>query len=431
MNTKLLLLLATVLSMSIAQGKAPLKEKTIHPNSQNSLQKMLGLNFAPVQLKSAAIESSSAVQKLENSMDYTWHESDWHESGTTIYTYNTLGQIIESIEGYNNGESFAYDYKYTYTYKSNGNMASEVYYKKDSTVWTKDEEVTYAYDNNNNLTTYIYYYEDDEGKWGASYKVTYTYNSSNQPTEGVAYDFLGEDEIPSERVLFSYTNQILSTTRFYEMDTEWLLIDSAAHTSSGDRITEEIWYEMGDNGFVPYDKYTFSYDQNGNPTRDESYNYNTETANNWVISYRANYSYDLSFNFEDLLTIPKGYHYPEHTEYIVNMPLMVESYYSSEGSTSLEKSYKTVYNYSDFSAALNDISVSQVEIFPNPASEYIRFKTQKDHFTFLLFDIQGREVLNSKVSNTREIAINSISKGLYIYHIIDGQNTERGELMIK
>lgn len=62
---------------------------------------------------------------------------------------------------------------------------------------------------------------------------------------------------------------------------------------------------------------------------------------------------------------------------------------------------------------------NEIVVYPNPGGDRLSLRTEMERFTFQLFDMQGRLLLERQ--NEKEISTNELSSGLYLYKIIDRQ----------
>lgn len=79
-----------------------------------------------------------------------------------------------------------------------------------------------------------------------------------------------------------------------------------------------------------------------------------------------------------------------------------------------------------------DTSIEGLSFYPNPVSNgkiYITSKTGGDK-EVSIFDVLGKKVLQATL-NTKELNISSISPGVYIIKIREGDATATRKLMIK
>ena len=85
--------------------------------------------------------------------------------------------------------------------------------------------------------------------------------------------------------------------------------------------------------------------------------------------------------------------------------------------------------------SLSDINVSNFSVYPNPSEHTINIKLNGESFPerYLIFDINGRVILNKIVSSESDLAINieSIDSGIYFLNIISNGREENVKFIVK
>ncbi len=78
---------------------------------------------------------------------------------------------------------------------------------------------------------------------------------------------------------------------------------------------------------------------------------------------------------------------------------------------------KTIYSTVDFSVNTNEISESEIKIYPNPASDYFYVNIIKK-YNIQIFDLTGNLIFTKNNCNKNSaININSLNKGIYVVRI--------------
>jgi len=74
-----------------------------------------------------------------------------------------------------------------------------------------------------------------------------------------------------------------------------------------------------------------------------------------------------------------------------------------------------------------------INVYPNPASDNIIFNI--DHITGVtnieIFDIMGKKVMEQKLPDNKQIQINNLPQGIYIFQIINNENKFTGRIIIR
>jgi hypothetical protein len=65
----------------------------------------------------------------------------------------------------------------------------------------------------------------------------------------------------------------------------------------------------------------------------------------------------------------------------------------------------------------------QINVYPNPATNYFRLKNGEDVHTVLIYNIVGRQVKRFNVNSTQDrFTIQDLNKGMYVVRLFDDSN---------
>ena len=144
----------------------------------------------------------------------------------------------------------------------------------------------------------------------------------------------------------------------------------------------------------------------------------SESDNNgniyFAISDRvANDPYGINFikysngNFENLEKIDTGTHFEFYLEmsfdnnnvpYVTYKPLIIGNSHIKKFTTQLD---------------INDFIINNIEVFPNPTSNYITINKLSSPRSYAIYDISGKLVSSGELSNNEKIDLTSLRKGIY------------------
>jgi hypothetical protein len=81
---------------------------------------------------------------------------------------------------------------------------------------------------------------------------------------------------------------------------------------------------------------------------------------------------------------------------------------------------------------IENIDASSIAIYPNPATDniYITLPENIHTATFMLYDMQGKELIHQEVSNQETILVNNLATGIYIYNIKTNKENQTGKIRI-
>jgi hypothetical protein len=168
------------------------------------------------------------------------------------------------------------------------------------------------------------------------------------------------------------------------------------------------------------------------------YNWN-DTTSQWVFSGKTEEVFDSNGNLIlsdwsqwNLTTGQWVDGQKIEVSYDVNGYCTFQSYNQWDVSTGLMISgWNTTNYYSEFTF-IPGIPENRINVYPNPASEYIVFFVTdiSDKATIELFDNQGKKVLDQKLAFTGQISISHLAKGIYLYRIQNSGKIYKGKIII-
>ena len=86
-----------------------------------------------------------------------------------------------------------------------------------------------------------------------------------------------------------------------------------------------------------------------------------------------------------------------------------------------------------FPASVSSLNPNFIKVFPNPTEEYFTVTTpyKIDNYKIELFNITGQNILSEKLfSESTKIDISNLSKGVYIYNILNGNKLEKSDKLL-
>jgi hypothetical protein len=368
--------------------------------------------------------------------------------------------------------SWLSDYIEKYQYDSYGNITSEtdLNWSAVKLKWVEDSKDESVYDNNGNRTLYTtYYWNSSTVKWAPLYRNEYFFTPDGK------IDFYIESYrdgganlwVNNRKFEYSYDagGNLVLYSEFSRSGNSWLSVEKQAYTNdaNGNR-TSQInyhWDEAISEWFF-YFKMENLYDENGYLTKQTESNYNQNTAS-WSFSYKLEPSRDLNGN----VTLINSYLWDLNTsqwipylkmEYTfdnswLKADLIIPFYYyaDKESFTHLLTQQKT-YLYNNLSTAwtldsresfyysqqiisntIDNNIQNSINIYPNPASDYVSFTGSKDEesFNFVLYDLQGKTVKSQMVSFNTPFSVQFLTKGLYLYRFTNNCTVFSGKLQVK
>ena len=346
---------------------------------------------------------------LMSETDFVWDEnsSQWIEDYKVEYTYDANGNQISETYSYWMESQWIYEDKYEATYDANGKLILEIEYFWVSGQWTNSLKLEHTYDADGNRTSrIIFMWNESANQWVEYYKTDYTYDTNNYLTL-------------SETFLWTTSSN------------QWLyyLKNEYTYDANGNQMTDI--YSTWDQNTVQWEysyKKEYSYDANGNRTSKIKYNW-SDNASEWKNDEKTDFSYDLSINLADL--IMPYWRYAD--AFYSNMYLEEINYTWDETNTEWDPGLKVNAYYSESSIGVNELCINNLTLYPNPASGIVNidFVTRQGETVFELFDMQGKNLISRIVSANKEINLEHLNSGIYIYSITTDGKVENGKLIIR
>ncbi len=457
MSTKpiLALFISFLISCSLAftQDKININNLIVpdasYPNAKDLINAQAG---EPSTLKSKQFTFASNQLSPDSIIFYNYSsETDSVLSSKTTYSYNINGNpsltILYSWDSANNkwinqskGEQTFDDNDnlityYSYSWDSetsnwinennseheydgyNNETLQTIYLRKASTNEWLVQKNAFQYDENNNLIAMTSFKLKNDN-WVELSKTATSYNSDNQLISKTYYNWNSTSGNLLESRMEEYSYESNSNTTFisyYNWDTEsndWLLSQEMKSTDSyntNDDLILKLKYAWDNtlNTWQLTEKYEYSYDDFGNLISD-IYIWQVPGTDDWLGGIRKEYRFDNSYN-----------------------QILYAGYYWNGETKDWDISHKSFYCYVTLTTSSNDFIVSHMNIYPNPVSDYITINLPKESSTgtLELYNIQGKKVFSTDISNSKPICLDGIEAGIYLYSLtVDGQK-QTGKLV--
>lgn len=309
---------------------------------------------------------------------FVWVDPKWQQSYKITYTYNTNNQVIEKIEQLWRDSQYVNSEKTTYTYA-------------------------------NNLVTQILGQDWTNGLWINSYRTTLTYNNNNQLLFFVIQDWTGTQWINKFKDDLTYTEDKLTGVSSEEwVNTKWVVSNTSSftYTSNNNIMTQVINLSTGGKEMIDY-----VLDPNGNRIR------RTRSFNGAERSKRE-YNYDTSallssiyHPFKDKIGIDYVYEDFPHIHKITDITFFF--YNTSMGFTI---AYRTIYDYDNqITLKVQDFeSVNNINIYPNPSSDFILINGLHKTETVKVYNLSGKVIMKKNVDPGQRIDVQGLISGVYL-----------------
>jgi hypothetical protein len=392
-------------------------------------------------------------QKLDSTIAELWNVSDWTFSNRKKYSYSTVG-LTTTVIGLKNlfpkdvGHPWANNDKTETTVDISGNITQYVSYTWNliSSLWVGSAKTEYVYTGSNLTKISTYIWNTGTSQWVGISKTENTYSGANIITE-INYTWDNTLPIPDwvnstktentyaggvltsdltynwnktlsiwgiamEKTEYAYTGGNLTTVTMSTWDTNtsaWVLSSKADYTYTNGRITLGIMSTWVTSQWVNSGKYEYTYDGSSRLVQYIASSWDTG-GSVWVGLLQTFITYG--------------------TQGALNYSVSIGYTWDAVGGLWLSQTRTTNW-YSDLATSIDKIPEKGLNVYPNPVKEFIVFDLPdiSGSATVIIFDMQGKKVLEQQLSGNKQIAVNNLPKGMYVYKIISNGVTYSGKLL--
>lgn len=344
---------------------------------------------------------------------------------------------------------------------------STIYQRLDSVILIgANEKIEYYYDESGLNTSMIHFnWSNDSMKYLPDEKYEYSYYADNFCKEQLKYDWHNDSFRLLTKTTFSYdANNQLLLKKYYSAPTNWDLIIKTDYVNKYDdkgRLIETKLYEnRKSQPDIKEYKYEYSYSPNGNLS--SIFYYDLAISPYGVPDFKG----DFIYNENGILTYNEYYYrdggvgysnwrnnikedFNLNFEYSINQILTPYDYYSNRFllPTDFNISYMiTELNHEDLTGnadylkrfyysemvvtGINQNVISEISIYPNPATDYLTIATGLNESTISLFNQTGKEIISKNVSGNYKIPVSHYPAGLYLLRVESGNGKVQTEKII-
>jgi len=353
-------------------------------------------------------------------------------------------------------------YKTTQTFDAQKNMTMQTKMRYDNNLkqWVGDGKLVNSFDISGNITQKTTYNWDITKKeWVYKEKYEYQFNSKGiqilmAHSLYAADKFYLKDKIET---VFDNAGQIIRHSTWGSGSANKAPSGNLQYTCvyEKNRAQNLIYYawDFVKNEFVNSSKYEYFYDDNGIRSKYNYYTWNTLSSSfelnsktdfsslnngNLVISTNTSFRQDNWTNFSknekeyNNVYTKEQLFYPSQYEGFFDHMFLSDTQFKWDGTWKKTNQTRYYFSKADFTAVINN-EQTILKVYPNPASDLITvqlFNSDKSG-TIELFDNTGKKVISEIVRNTKQLDINHIPPGLYIYRIKLNQEIKTGKIIIQ
>lgn len=382
---------------------------------------------------------------INNEVDFSSMQMKPHSR--ELISYNMQGKLSEyQLEYWDDMASmWIPDYLEEYEYNTAGKVSDVFfsYYDDLSSTWMFDSKVEYEYNTSGLLDKILHYYWGHPGQWDISFKEEYTWDAANRISDILTswWDDFAQKFEPDTRDEYTYhtsgkVGEIL--TSIYDNSTMLWTADMKEEydydASANNILYNSSFYDDYNMIWVPSERIEKTFASNNN-LLSEVLLYYDEMISQWELYDSTTYAYNDNFPYNDLL-LPFYYDDEyEMREYYNHMVTQLQLYYYDDIIYQWEHYGRINLYWSLHTIGIEEQKPSTVRIFPNPATANINFELsgiQHGAVTVELYDMQGRRVLASGITDGSSVDVSTIGRGVYIYRIISESSIiHQGKVVIQ
>lgn len=315
-----------------------------------------------------------------------------------------------------------------------------VYYEFDETVnkWLPDYKYEVTYKNDSLMIMQeIFVWDSEIDDWFKIARGENEYNAAGQPTFEIFFEAFYFDELKYEyKQIYDYDengNRTLSESYSWDKENEMWVGDYkqvSGYDENSNRILIESydWDEENEMWVGDY-KSTRTYHADGNWLTYYLYNWDTEN-NDWVLRNADERIYDYNYTVDDLI-LPYEQWY--HWGYYHHMWLEeIRKLWDEE--VGFEERKRIHYYSEQLITSTVELNLSNVKVFPNPASDNITitWDNKYSELELRIYDAGGRLLIDKLINKHEAISVNKLQSGLYLYQLSnDNELVSNGKISVK
>jgi hypothetical protein len=387
----------------------------------------------------------------------------------TSFTYDSAGnnKMLNSLRWIDSTEQWLYERQYTNFFDKKNNQTSEEIY-----VWDQlDEELKplyfnqYKYNSKNQKISYIYNYADDFTEYqylkygNGSYtynetgnliceydttvdplfvtlptylqKTEYTYDNSQRELTKINASY----DVSLKKYNFSFKKEniydnngnILKTTNFLKGNGDVFTWEpnnyhENIYNKKNQKIQSIYWeYNQDKRKILPDTKTEYFYDPNGNIITELIYYFYIDK---WFLGTKNNYTYNTNFVLNDIIDIYDNNYPVFHT----NMLTEINTEFWAD---SIWKQYQKKLFYYSPKTVNEEIQESvNINIYPNPTSDYLKIEVGEALKNIFVFDLIGRQIGTYNLNDNNDkitLDLTTYTNGYYFIQI----NLFNGKIITK
>ena len=367
---------------------------------------------------------------------YRWDDSlsIWNLQSVYTYDYNSQGQKTkeESVTYLIGTPNWVGKYRNIFSYDGLGGLLEVTEYSglNQLNVWYQNKKTQYVNDaNNNHLETITSEYDTVQNVWNLNEKTESQYNSSNLETLHILYAWVNNTWIAilkNENYFNSLDQQTSETWWKYDRTLQiWKGKSKSEKSYYALNVVDTIWNYRWDLTSQTWFKTHLDYtllDNFNNPVERTFLGYDTATAT-WTPTKLLTKDFNTNYPKSDLLIPPS---YRDNFQLDSTLFYTWNTVTDAWNTESIRVNYFSTFNLT----SVSEILENDVLIYPNPTYNTVFFKKSTSNITQIeMFDLQGKLVLKTQLSNQNSVSLSDLPSGVYIYTITTDNQVFSGKII--
>lgn len=390
-----------------------------------------------------------------------WDINKWKGTDKYEFEYNASGNLIERVTYLGDNYRWKELIKYEYAYDADENIIQTISSTWKSGRWLNDSKTEYIHDNNEKRMQNISF-SWEGNKWINKSKSEIALDSAGNNTHSNLFIWEGDQWINTTKYEYNYdtlgnrTLVLISSwlddkfVNSWKDETEYDMEENTRILVSSEWQSEQwvkLWkreYADNANGVaINYTTYNWENDQWVESVRfysefDYQGNRIAEISmawmeNDWINNYKAEYSYDNEFSYEDLILPFSGENDPG-LQLLFNHKLQEITYSNFNGTGwDVDIAYVLYYSEQNFTSLKDYHIQNQIKVYPNPATNQIVFNIDGavGRLQLEILDSQGKLLEQQLINNNESVSIESLNSGLHFYRILTDGKSYNGKFIVK
>lgn len=419
--------------------------------------------FIPFVNSSLAPAEKTNMQKLDSLYNFQFDGSTWNLDSRYYFTYNAAGKMDLWLDWQWDAYTLTWQctdkQEIAYDAANNMSLLTNYSWNSQSNQWQAIMKEEFAYDVSNNPSSVVFYLWDNvnslwgewfkyeyiytnqlmqtliaytygNGAWLYSSKYEYSYNANNTTDYYIQYIWNANASQWDQNIKYVYTYDANGNNTLIEQlnwdGTAWYNHMKTEKTfNANNKITYEISFNWDGTSWINMNKcdYTWDAEQNLEERLPATWSSDNQA---WSYQYKYNHSYDNNYTFNDLI-LPYSY------SSFDNNHMRIEQLVDYYDATNWVDNERIEYYYSEGTIDISDLESKALEnaIYPNPATCYVNVRNEKIDY-LKIFDLQGRLLLEIEISRSKQVCIENLNEGFYVYRLYNNKNiVAQGKLMVK